>query len=98
MTFYTEDQAPRPLSGRRLRRAERRWQAGTSHAHRVRMLDGRVTVYPVRFRLWPPARWQPWQGEPTDETVSLWPRAVRGWTEAGCERRAVREYERRAST
>lgn len=97
MTFWTREQAPRPPSVRKLRRVERRWRrtARAGDARRVRVLDPRVTVYRVRQELWPPSRWLPWQGEPTDGTVDLWTHAVRGFTEAGCERRAVREYERK---
>ena len=99
MTFYTRERAPRPPSGRKLRRIERGWRrrAASGDAHRVRVLDPRVTVYRVRPELWLPRRWRSWQGEPRDETVELWTRAVRGFTEAGCERRAVREYERKAT-
>ena len=99
MTFYTRERAPRPPSGRKLRRIERKWQRTvvTGNAHRVRILDPRVTVYRVRCVPWPPNRWRRWQGEPRDETVTLWTHAVRGFTRAGCERRAVREYERKVS-
>lgn len=63
--------------------------------NRPHILDPRITIYQVRRQLWPPKRWCSWQGEPADETVCLWPYAVRAFTRAGCERRALREYRRR---
>lgn len=55
-----------------------------------------ITVYRVRRQPWPPKRWCPWQAEPADHTVDLWPSAVRGFTRAGCGRRALRAHRRRA--
>lgn len=54
------------------------------------MGDLPITVYRV-------GRWfRPWQGEPTDETVSRWPGAVRAFSPRGCRRKAERRYARYA--